>query len=101
MKARMIGHLEIEDKIREVVTELDRRPLNEELVLNEAGKLLFLLGVCLSQMKAVDAASYPEKNTHLSILQSASDAITYKVNSCTIEEVTIQVNKAYMAFGAH
>ena len=57
MKARIIGFLEVEDKIREVVRELDRRPMNEELVLNEAGKLLFLLGVCLSQMKAGDAAS--------------------------------------------
>ncbi len=73
--------------------------MNEELVLNEARKLLFLLGVCLSQMKAVDAASYPEKDKHLSILQSASEALTYKINTCTIEEATIQVNKAYMAFG--
>jgi hypothetical protein len=101
MKARIIGFLEVEDKIREVVTELDRRPMNEELVLNEAGKLLFLLGVCLSQMKAGDAASYPEKDKHLSILQSASEAITYKINTCTIEEATIQVNKAYMAFGVN
>ena len=33
MKARIISFLEVKDKIREVVTELDRRPLNEELVL--------------------------------------------------------------------
>jgi len=79
MKARIISFFEVKDKIREVVTELDRRPLNEKLVLKMAGELLFLLGICLSQMKAADAASYPEKDTHLSILQSASEAITYKI----------------------
>ena len=101
MKARLISFFEVKDKIREVVKELDRRPLNEELVLKMAGELLFLLGICLSQMKAVDAASYPEKDKHLSILQSASEALTYKINTCTIEEATIQVNKTYMAFGVN
>ena len=52
-------------------------------------------------MKASNAASYPEKDKHLSILQSAADAITYKINTCTIKEATTQVNKAYMAFGVH
>jgi hypothetical protein len=28
MKARITGFLEVEDKIREVVSELDRRPMN-------------------------------------------------------------------------
>jgi hypothetical protein len=101
MKARIIGFLEVKDKFREVITDLDRRPIDEELVIRKAGELLFLLGVCLSQMKASNAASYPDKDKHLSILQSASDAITYKINTCTIEEVTTQVNKAYIAFGVH
>ena len=101
MKARVIEFLEVKDKFREVISELDRRPMNEELVVRKAGELLFLLGVCLSQMKASNAASYPEKDKHLSILQSASDAITYKINTCTIEEATTQVNGAYMAFGVH
>jgi hypothetical protein len=101
MKVRIISFLEVKDKIREVVTELDRRSLNEELVLKMAGELLFLLGVCLSQMKAVDAAPYPGKDKHLSILQSASEALTCKINTCTIEEATIQVNKAYVAFGVN
>ena len=101
MKARVIGFLEVKEKFREVISDLDRRPMNEELVVRKAGELLFLLGVCLSQMKASNAASYPEKDKHLSILQSASDAITYKINTCTIEEATTQVNRAYMAFGAH
>jgi hypothetical protein len=30
MKARLISFYEIKEKIREVVKELDRRPLNEE-----------------------------------------------------------------------
>jgi hypothetical protein len=98
MKARLISFYEIKEKIREVVKELDRRPL---LVVKMAGDLLFLLGICLSQMKAADAATYPEKDEHLSILQSASEALTYKINACTIEEATIQVNKAYKAFGVN
>jgi hypothetical protein len=101
MKARIISFSEVENKIREVVTELDRRPLNEELVLKMAGELIFLLGICLSQMKAFDAASYPGKDKHLSILQSASEVLTYKINTCTIEQATIQVKKAYMAFGVN
>jgi hypothetical protein len=101
LKARIISFLEVKDKFTEVITDLDRRPMNEELVVRKAGELLFLLGVCLSQMKASNAASYPEKNKHLSILQSAADAITYKINTCTIEEAKTQVNKAYMAFGVH
>ena len=101
MKARIIGFLEVKDKFKEVITDLDRRPMDEDLVVKKAGELLFLLGVCLSQMKASNATSYPEKDKHLSILQSASDAITYKINACTIEEATTQVNKAYMAFGVH
>ena len=101
MKARIIGFLEVKDKFKEVITDLDRRPMDEDLVVKKAGELLFLLGVCLSQMKASNAASYPENDKHLSILQSASDAITYKINACTIEEATTQVNKAYMAFGVH
>jgi hypothetical protein len=69
--------------------------------VKKSGELLFLFEVFLSQMKASNAALYPEKDKQQSILQSASDAITHKINSCTTEEVTTQVNKAYMAFGAH
>ena len=101
MAARIIDFFEVKDKFKKVITDLDRRPVNEELVVKEAGELLFLLKVCLSQMNASNSASYPEKDKHLSILQSASDAITYKINSCTTEEAATQVNKAYMAFGVH
>ena len=101
MTARIIDFFEVRDKFKEVIKDLDRRPVNEELVVKKAGELLFLLKVCLSQMSASNAASYPEKDNHLSILKSASNAITYKINSCTTEEATTQVNKAYMAFGVH
>jgi len=101
LKGRLIGFWEVKDKFKEVTIDLDRRPMDEELVVKKAGELLFLLGVCLNQMKASNAASYPEKDKHLSILQSASEAITYKINTCTIEEVTNQVNQAYMAFEVH
>jgi hypothetical protein len=99
MKAGKIGFYEIENRIREVIIELERRPMDEKLVLEKAGELSFLLSLCIGQMKAVDAAQYPEKKKHLSILQSASEAITYKINTCTVEDAKAQLSKAYKAFG--
>jgi hypothetical protein len=52
-------------------------------------------------MKAGDSASYPEIRTHIKSLNAASESITYKTNTCTAEEIRIQVNNAYMAFGVH
>ncbi len=99
MKTRKIGFFEVEDRIRQVVIELERWPMDEKLVLEKAGELSFVLRLCISQMKAVGAARYPGKSKHLTILQDASEAMTYKMNTCTIEEVKVQVNKAYLAFG--
>ena len=59
----------------------------------------FLLRLCISQMKATDAAYYPGKDEHLKILGTASESITYKMNTCTIEEADSQIHKAYRAFG--
>jgi hypothetical protein len=100
MKARIISFGEVEERIREIVLELERRPIGEKAVLQKASELSFILGLCISQMKAIDASYYPEKNKQLKILQTASEAITYKINTCTIEEAEVQVNKAYRAFGA-
>ena len=50
-------------------------------------------------MKATDAAYYPGKDEHLKILGTASENITYKMNTCTIEEADSQIHKAYRAFG--
>ena len=43
----------------------------------------------------------PDKAKHLTILESASSQITYKVNTCTVQEIATQVNAAYRAFSAH
>jgi hypothetical protein len=99
MKTRKIEFCEIENRIREVIMELDRSPMDDKLVLEKARELPLLLRLCIGQMKGADAVQYPEKNRHLNILQSASVAITYKMNTCTIEEVKAQVSKAYTTFG--
>ena len=39
MKARIIGFLEVKDKFKEVIMDLDRRPMDEELVVKKAGEL--------------------------------------------------------------
>jgi hypothetical protein len=73
--------------------------LDEESVVKKGGELLFLLDVCISQMKAPASTSYSEKDRHLATLEKASAAITYKINTCTVEEIKRQVNTAYRAFG--
>lgn len=99
MKARVLSYSEIEVRFKEILTELEGRPLDEESIVEKGGRLLLALSVCISQMKAPDSASYPEKNEHLATLKKASAAITYKINTCTVEEITRQVNVAYQAFG--
>ena len=99
MKTRIIDFYEVEANFREVVIELARRPMDKELILEKAGQLPFLLRLCISQMKATDAARYPGKYEHLEILETASENIAYKMNTCTIEEADSQINKAYRAFG--
>jgi len=99
MKIRIIDFYEVEDKFREVVIELARRPMDEKLILKKASQLSMLLRLCISQMKAADAAHYPGKSEHLEILHTASETMTYKINTCTIEEADSQINKAYKAFG--
>lgn len=100
MKTRIISFFEIESRVGDLVVELDRSPMDEKLVLKKAAALPIMLRLCISQMKAGDSASYPEKSKHLNILNTASESISYKTNTCTLEEVIVQVNKAYMAFGA-
>jgi len=99
MKARTVGFFKVENTFREVLIAIERSPMDEIFVLRRAAELLLILRLCISQMKANDADHYPDKNRHLKILQKASAAITYKINTCTIEEVKVQVSMAYMAFG--
>ena len=101
MKARVLSYEEIEERFKETLTELGRRPLDEESVIEKGGGLLFLLTLCISQMKAPNSTSYPDKSKHIATLEKASAAITYKINACTVEEITTQVNAAYRAFGVH
>lgn len=99
MKTRIISFSEVENIVRDLVAESHHRPLDEKLILEKGAVLPVVLRLCISQMKASDSASYPEKSQHLKILNAASESITYKTNTCTAEEVRIQVNNAYMAFG--
>ncbi len=99
MKARVLSYYDIEERFKEILTELERRPLDEEHIVEKGGELLLVLGVCISQLKAPDSTSYPEKSKHLATLETATAAITYKINTCTVEEVAEQVSAAYRAFG--
>ena len=100
MKTRIISFFEVENRVRDLVVELDRSPMDEQLVLEKAAALPIVLRLCIGQMKAIDSASYPEKSKHLNILNTASKSIAYKMNTCTTDEVRVQVTNAYMAFGA-
>lgn len=101
MKVRVLSFLEIEEKFRAILTELERRPRDETLIIDMGSQLLLALRLCISQMKALDSNSYPEKSRHLEILERASSDMTYKINTCTVEEIATQVNSSYRAFGAH
>lgn len=99
MKARIISYSEIEEVFQEILMALEQNPLDEQYILDKGAQLTFALAICLSQMKSADSAHYPEKNVHLAILEQANRTITYKINTCTIEEVSRQVTSAYRAFG--
>jgi len=99
VKARIISYFEITERFREILTELERQPLNEEWILDKGAQLAFALDICVGQMKASQSTFYPEKRAHLAILEEAKDEITYKINTCTVEEISKQVTAAYKAFG--
>jgi hypothetical protein len=98
VKARIIGYSEIEERFGEVVTALDQYPLDEDFVLEKATQLALVLRLCISQMSAPNSQSYPEKSVHLEKLKAAQAAVTFKLNACTIEEVSSQMTAAYKAF---
>ena len=99
MKARVLSHSEIEERFRDILTELARPQLDEKSIVEKGGELLFLLGVCISQMEAPDGTCYPDKSRHLAVLKEASAAMTYKINTGAVDEVASQVPTAYQAFG--
>ena len=99
MKARVISYSEIEEQFKEILIELERCPVDEELILSKGAQLVFALNVCIGQMKSVNSTYYPEKSEHMAALENASVSITYKINTCTVEEISAQATAAYKAFG--
>lgn len=99
VKTRIITYSEIEERFREILAALERHPLNEKSIIEQGAQLAFILNICVGQMKSADSRSYPEKSTHLARLEKAQDAITYKLNTCTVDEISRQVTAAYRAFG--
>ncbi len=99
VKARIISYSEIVDRFREILTELEQQPLNEESILDKGAQLAFALDICVAQLKASQSTFYPEKRAHLAILEEAKGEITYKLNTCTVEEISKQITAAYKAFG--
>ena len=69
--------------------------MNEEWILDKGVQLAFALDICVGQMKASQSTFDPEKRAHLAILEEAKGAITYKINTCTVEEISNQVTAAY------
>ena len=99
VKVRIISYSEITERFREILTELERQPLNEEWILDRGVQLAFALDICVAQLKASQSTFYPEKRAHLVTLEEAKGEITYKFNTCTVEEISKQVTAAYKAFG--
>ena len=99
VKARIISYSEIVERFREILTELERQPLNEELIIEKGAQLAFALDLCVGQMKSTRSTFYPEKRAHLAILEVAKGDIAYKINTCTVDEISRQVTLAYKAFG--
>jgi hypothetical protein len=100
VKARIIGYAEIEQRFKEILMALEQDPLDEKYVLDTGAQLVFALEICVSQMKAADSMFYPDKKVHLENLERARRAISYKINSCTVEEISQQVTSAYKVLGS-
>ena len=101
MKARLISYSEVEERFRDLLTELGSGPWDEEAILEKGKEAAFLLGVCRSQLRAPSSTHYPGKDEHLERLEQANDAIRYNLNACTVEEISSQVLAACKAFGVH
>jgi len=101
MKARLISYAEVEEQFRDVLTELGNEPLNEAIILEKGTAAAFLLGVCIAQLRAPNSRNYAGKDEHLRRLEQANGAITYKLNTCTVKEISAQVRVVCRAFGVH
>lgn len=100
MKARLIRYAEVEERFRDLLAILETDAANERVILEKGAEAAFLLGICISQLRAPDSRSYPGKEKHLERLEQARDAISFSLNTCTIEEISSQVPAVCKAFGA-
>ena len=99
MKVRVLSFFEIEEKFKTLIVKFEDESLDEQFIIKEGNLLLFATGVCISQMKATDSKNYPDKAKHLNILEEALSAITFKLNTSTVDEVVEQISNAYKSFG--
>lgn len=83
----------------DLCVELESSPLDTDSVIEKGQALPLLLRLCISQMQAPNSGNYPEKNEHYKILNMASKSITYKLNTCTLDEIRSQINEASKVFG--
>ena len=99
MQTRVISFFEIEERMKDLILELESTPLDKESVLEKGQSLPFLLHLSISQMQSTNSKNYPGKEKHYEILKRASESITYKMNDCTITQIQRQINEAFKAFG--
>ena len=99
MKVRVLNFFEIEEKFKTFIVKFEDMSLDEQFIIQEGNLLLFATGVCISQMKAAGSKNYPDKAKHLNILEEALSAITFKLNTSTVDEVVEQISNAYKSFG--
>ena len=99
MKVRVLNFFEIEEKFKTFIVKFEDMSLDEQFIIQEGNLLLFATGLCISQMKAADSKNYPDKAKHLKILEQALSAISFKLNTSTVDEVVEQISNAYKSFG--
>jgi hypothetical protein len=99
MKARKLSFFEIEEQFKTLIVKFEDDSLDKDYIIQKGNLLLFTMGLCISQMKAADSKNYPDKAKHLKILEEALSAITFKLNTSTIDEVVDQISSAYKSFG--
>ena len=99
MKVRVLNFFEIEEKFKTFIVKFEDKSLDEQFIIQEGNLLLFATGLCISQMKAADSKNYPDKAKHLKILEQALSAISFKLNTSTVDEVVEQISNAYKSFG--
>ena len=101
MKSRVISFFEVEERVRDLVVELENKPVDADSIIEKGKVLPFMINLCISQMQAINSNSYPDKDKHHDMLQQASKVIKYKMNTCTYHEIKDQVNTAHRIFGVH